>query len=112
MNESRRLTLRELRILHETERALLRDARLAALFRGFGEAETGAAETRLKAKPGNTAPPVAARRRLPPPGPGADGAASGGRLAGVPLRPGHGRGGPCLAAARAAAPGRPGPGSG
>ncbi|SEQ18322.1 hypothetical protein [Streptomyces radiopugnans] len=52
MNESRRLTLRELRILHETERALLRDARLAALFRGFGEAETGAAETRLKAGPG------------------------------------------------------------
>ncbi|MCG3040642.1 hypothetical protein ACLIYM_13630 [Streptomyces fenghuangensis] len=39
MNESRRLTLRELRILHETERALLRDARLAALFRGFGETE-------------------------------------------------------------------------
>ncbi|MFP8964453.1 hypothetical protein ACLIYP_28390 [Streptomyces nanhaiensis] len=44
MNESRRLTLRELRILHETERALLRDARLAALFRGFGEAGTEAAE--------------------------------------------------------------------
>ncbi|WP_101256535.1 hypothetical protein [Streptomyces barkulensis] len=44
MNESRRLTLRELRILHETERALLRDARLAALFRGFGETEREAAE--------------------------------------------------------------------
>lgn len=41
MNESRRLTLRELRVLHETERALLRDARLAALFRDFGE--TGSA---------------------------------------------------------------------
>ncbi|MFH0241151.1 hypothetical protein ACGRHY_01620 [Streptomyces sp. HK10] len=43
MNESRRLTLRELRILHETERALLHDARLAALFRGFGETEREAA---------------------------------------------------------------------
>ncbi|MTE22127.1 hypothetical protein F0L17_24105 [Streptomyces sp. TRM43335] len=36
MKESR-LTLRELRILHETERALLRDARLAEAFREFRE---------------------------------------------------------------------------
>ncbi|MCI0386048.1 DUF3040 domain-containing protein [Streptomyces sp. CNQ085] len=43
MNESRRLTLRELRILHETERALLSDARLAALFREFGETGSEAA---------------------------------------------------------------------
>lgn len=32
-----RLTLRELRILHETERVLLRDARLAEAFREFRE---------------------------------------------------------------------------
>ncbi|GAA2445401.1 hypothetical protein [Streptomyces macrosporus] len=36
MNESR-LTPRELRILHETERALGEDAELAARFREFGE---------------------------------------------------------------------------
>jgi hypothetical protein len=44
MNESRRLTLRELRVLHETERALLHDARLAALFRDFGEKGTAPAD--------------------------------------------------------------------
>ncbi|MGY1456816.1 hypothetical protein [Streptomyces sp. SS8] len=55
MNESRRLTLRELRILHETERALLRDTRLAALFREFGETDPEEAEP--PAEGGPAAPP-------------------------------------------------------
>ncbi|WP_031507078.1 DUF3040 domain-containing protein [Streptomyces megasporus] len=40
MNESR-LTPRELRILHETERALREDAEFAARFREFGEPVPG-----------------------------------------------------------------------